>query len=197
MPRSEFTRGTIIVSRTFPVATTHTKLMTFAEFAQLPEAQTCRHELRHGELVTVAPPIQEHSRAQWQLRRMLEKPAGERGVVKEEFSFRALPEYEYRVADVAYLSKERWENINPKGLLAGVPELVIEVLSPSNTVAEIFDKRTLCLENGAREFWTVDIDHRQVEVSTPDGHGTTYKSGQHVPLFFAANAQLAVDSIFA
>src|ERR1700680_3475547 len=131
--------------------------MTFAEFARLPEPQSYRYELRHGELVKVAPPIQEHSRAQWQLRRMLEKAAGERGVVKEEFSFRALPEYEYRVADVAFLSKDRWDNIDPKGLLAGVPELVIEVLSPSNTVAEIIDKKTVCLENDAREFWAVDI----------------------------------------
>jgi Uma2 family endonuclease len=89
------------------------------------------------------------------------------------------PEYECRVADVAFLSKDRWDNIDPKGLLAGVPEPVIEVLSPSNTVAEIIDKKTVCLEDGAREFWVVDIDHRQVEVSTPDGRGNTYKSGQH------------------
>jgi Uma2 family endonuclease len=179
------------------VATTHTRLMTFAEFEQLPEPKGDHYELRHGELVTVAPPIQEHSRAQWQLRRMLEKAAGDRGVVREEFSFRALPEYEYRVADVAFLSKDRWDNIDPKGLLAGVPELVIEVLSPSNTVAEIIDKKTVCLENGAREFWLVDIEHRQVEVSTPDGRGTTYKAGQHLPLFFAKDTQLAVDAIFS
>ena len=99
------------------MATTHTRLMTFAEFEQLPEPKGDHYELRHGELVTVAPPIQEHSRAQWQLRRMLEKAAGDRGVVREEFSFRALPEYEYRVADVAFLSKDRWDNIDPKGCL--------------------------------------------------------------------------------
>src|SRR5258708_37314960 len=104
---------------------------------------------------------------------MLEKAAGDRGVVREEFAVRALPEYEYRVADVAFLSKDRWDNIDPKGLLSGAPELVIEVLSPSNTVAEIIDKKTVCLENGAREFWTVNIQHCQVEVSTPDGRGKT------------------------
>ena len=126
---------------------------------------------------------------------MLDKAAGESGVVEIEFPFRALPEYEYRVADVAFLSKDRWDNIDPKGLLAGVPELVIEVLSPSNTVAEIIDKKTVCLENSAREVWVVDIEHRQVEVTTPDGRGQTYKSSQHIPLFFAADAQLAVDAI--
>jgi len=63
-------------------------------------------------------------------------------------------------------------------------------LLPSNTVAEIIDKKRMCLENGSREFWSVDIEHRQVEVSTPDGR-------QYIPLFFAACAQLAVDSIFS
>jgi hypothetical protein len=29
------------------------------------------------------------------------------------------------------------------------------------------------------------------------GRGTTYKAGQHIPLFFAGDAQLAVDAIFA
>jgi len=60
----------------------------------------------------------------------------------------------------------------------------------------MIDKRTLCLENGSREFWVVDMDHRRVEVSTPDGLTVTYKSGQQIPLFFAAGAQLAVDAIF-
>jgi len=171
--------------------------MTFAEFAQLPEPQTCRYELRHGELVTVAPPEHKHYLAQRRLRRLLESAAGDAGEVDTQMAFRAFPEHEYRVADVAFLSKDRWDNIDPNGLLAGVPELVIEVLSPSNTVVEIIDKKTVCLENGAREFWLVDIKHRRVEVSTPDGRGKTYKSGQHTPLFFAADARLAVDAIFS
>jgi hypothetical protein len=59
----------------------------------------------------------------------------------------------------------------------------------------MLDKRKLCLENGSREFWVVDIDHRKVEISTPDGRTITYNSGQQIPLFFAATA-LAVDAIF-
>jgi Uma2 family endonuclease len=74
---------------------------------------------------------------------------------------------------------------------------VIEVLSPSNTAAEMRDKRKLCLENGSLEFWVVDPIQQEVEVSTPDGHSIIYKTGQCVPLFFAANASLDVDAIFA
>ena len=182
------------------MATTHTRRMTFAEFAQLPDSNAKRHELRHGELFTVSPPKHDHYLVQRRLRRLLETAAvaGEvnAGEVDIEMSFRALPEHEYRVADVAFVSAERWRQIPVNGNMPGAPDLVIEVLSPSNTVAEILDKRALCLENGSREFWVVDMDHRQVEVSTPDGLTVTYKGGQQIPLFFVSRA-LSGDAIFA
>jgi Uma2 family endonuclease len=184
------------------VATTHTRLMTFAEFEQLPDSRAARHELRHGELFAVSPPKHDHYLVQRRLRRLLESAAvaagtADAGEVEIEMSFRALPEHEYRTCDVAFVSAERWRQIPVKGNLPGAPDLVIEVLSPSNTVAEMFDKRMLCLENGSREFWVVDMDHRQVEVSTPDGVTVTYKSSQQIPLFFAAGQKIAVDTIFS
>jgi Uma2 family endonuclease len=175
------------------VATTTSKLMTFAEFDRIPNPQGSRYELHHGELINVPFPEFPHIRAQWQLRRLLEGAAGSAGVVDKEIPYRPLPEHECWSADVAYVSKERWDAINR--YLMGAPDLVVEVLSPSNTAAEMIDKRNVCLENGSREFWVVDTDHRQVEVSTPDGHTITYKSGQEIPLFLGGH--LAVDSIFA
>src|SRR6266446_5800979 len=78
----------------------------------------------------------------------------------------------------------------------GRRELVTEVLSPSNTAAEIRQKKKLCLENGSREFWVVDMDDREVEVSTPDGRTFTYRRGQEIPLFFAPGKNISVDAIF-
>jgi len=69
------------------------------------------------------------------------------------------------------------------------------VLSPSNTAMEMLDKEALCLENGAREFWVVDLERRQVRVSNPDGHSITYKSTQEIPLLFGGS--LSVDAIFS
>jgi Uma2 family endonuclease len=74
--------------------------------------------------------------------------------------------------------------------------MVIEVLPPSNTSSEMRDRRNICLENGSREFWVVNPKLREVEVSRPDGHSITYKSGQQIPLFFAAGPSIAVDAIF-
>jgi hypothetical protein len=38
-------------------------------------------------------------------------------------------------------------------IIWGAPDLVVEILDPSNSATEIYDKEKLCLENGAKEFW--------------------------------------------
>jgi Uma2 family endonuclease len=178
--------------------TTTARLMTIEEFRKLPEEQVRRHELRHGELVQVNPPRNKHYKIQNRITDLLRGAAGESGFVGIELAFRPLPEHEFREADVAFVSKERWDKIDPDDdSLAGAPELVVEVLSPSNTVAEINDKEKLCLENGCSEFWVVDADLKQVKVSTPDGITTTYKYGQEILLKLFGNRYLRVNSIFA
>ncbi len=178
------------------MAATPTRQFTFAEFEQLPDPQEGRYELAHGTLVSVPPPKWKHFAMQSRLRALLASAAGGTGIVVETgFGFRA-KENDFRVADVTLVSEERWKAVNPDGYFRGSPELVIEVLSPSNTAAELLDKESLCLENGCREFWVVDLDRRQVKVSTPDGHTIAYHSSQSVPLYFAPGAKLALDTLF-
>jgi len=171
--------------------------MTVDQFRKLPEAGPVYYELRHGEAVPVTRPKLKHFRLQRKLRELLNVSAEGRGIVETEVAFRALPEYELRVADVAYLSAEHWDQADPDDNIRGAPDLVIEVLSPSNTVAEINDKEKLCLENGALEFWVVDPVLRQVKVSTPDFITTTYRPGQEIPLRVLGAGTLKVDDVFA
>ena len=177
------------------MATTTTRLMTFAEFEQLPDPQTFRYELRHGELIQVAFPKLKHSLIQKRLYDVVEQASADAGSAYVELGFRALPDGEYRRTDVAWVSKARWAEQDQEGYFRGAPDIVIEVLSPSNTMVEMLDKEKLCLENGSSEFWVVDIDRRQIKVSTPDGMTVTYKSGQEIPLLFGG--RLAVDAIFS
>ena len=105
-----------------------------------------------------------------------------------------MPENEYRIGDVVFISRGRWEKLPADGYFDGAPDIVIEILSPSNTAAEMLDKEQLCLENGAKEFWVVDPARGQVKVSTADGRAATYKSGRQIPLFFGGS--IPVDGIF-
>jgi Uma2 family endonuclease len=177
-------------------ATIH--LMTVEEFRKLPEGDgPVYYELRHGEPVAVTRPKFKHTLIQSKLRDLLRAHMIPGGYVELELPFRALPEHELRAADVAYLSPERFAATDPDDNIQGAPEIVIEVLSRSNTAAEIYEKEQLCLENGAQEFWVVDPGRRQVKVSTPDGHTITYRTGQEIPLPLFGGAKIAVDAIFA
>jgi Uma2 family endonuclease len=173
------------------------QLRTVAEFRRLPEDNgPVYHELRHGELVSVTRPKFRHSLIQRAIRRLLEDLADPDSFVDTEVSFRPLPEFELWVADVAYLSPERLSEVDPEDNVRGAPNLVVEVLSPSNTVEEMDERERICLENGAHEFWVVDPKRRQAKISTPDGQTTTWRAGQRIPLPLFGGAHLAVDAIF-
>jgi Uma2 family endonuclease len=179
------------------MASTTTRLMTAAESSALPEGDGPVYpELRHGEVVAVIRPIYYHYKLQQRLRRLLENLAPEDAEVSTEFAYRPLPEHELWIADVVYISPEREREIDLRGYLNGAPDIVIEVLSPSNTVAEMYEKEQLCLENGAKESWVVDLDRRQVRIATSDGPSRTWISGQEIPLPLLGGAEIAVDAIF-
>lgn len=177
------------------MASTPTRLMTFPEFEQLPRPDSVRYELRHGELISLPPAKFGHMRIQENLRRLLDRAAAGAGTVYIEFGFRPTGDREYRIADVAYATKEHLARTNSDSYFEGSPELVLEVVSPSNTALEIADKRDLCLQNGCREFWTIRPMRVEIDVSTPDGRTITYNSGDSIPLMFGST--LAVDAVFA
>jgi len=178
------------------VAGTSTKLMTFAEFERLPVPEGWRLELRHGELFKVPPPKFTHFRVQQILRDLLDKAAAGRGRVYTEVGFRPVPEGEFRIADIAYASNRRWKEASGRDYFIGVPEIVVEILSPSNSAAEMIERERLFLENGCLEFWLVDPELQLVRISTTDGRAITYTSGQDIPLPLLNGGHLAVDAIF-
>ena len=69
------------------------------------------------------------------------------------------------VADVAHARAEGARSVGKNEYFSGAPDLVIEVLSPSNTAIEINDKRSICLANGCSSFWVVDPKAKQVSVT--------------------------------
>jgi Uma2 family endonuclease len=60
-----------------------------------------------------------------------------------------------KLVDAAWMSRERFELMREFKVFEMAPEICIEVLSPSNTRAEMEEKRDLYFEIGCLEFWTV------------------------------------------
>ena len=127
-------------------------LMTVQQYRELPQREDVVQELHFGQVVTLTRPKMKHAKLQSRLVRLLRPKAEHLGVVESEVAFRALPEYELRGADVAFVFRQRWDTTADDDNLHGSPELVIGVLSPSNTKQEMREKATLYLSTGARRF---------------------------------------------
>ncbi len=102
-----------------------------------------------------------------------------------------------RVADVAVVSRARWDEIAPDDNLREAPELVIEVSSPSNTERSLRELVSICLANGSLEVWIVDIDRKSLTVFHPDGVPAVFMTGEALSLAAFGGEDLPVNEIFA
>jgi Uma2 family endonuclease len=158
-------------------------LMTVEQFQELPlDRGPVMHELHHGEVVTLTRPKSKHFKLQARLAHLLRPKAAHLGVVEIEVPFRAVPQFDLRAADVAFISRERWDSIDPEDNLRGAPELVIEVKSESNTWRELRERASLCLANGCQDFWIIDEKARTITAIGGDGKALKYSGADSVPL---------------
>jgi Uma2 family endonuclease len=63
-----------------------------------------------------------------------------------------------RSPDISFFAKERLQGLDdlPIGFLEGAPDLVVKILSPTNTIEEIDEKLIEYFENGARLIWVIN-----------------------------------------
>ena len=74
-----------------------------------------------------------------------------------------------RMPDVSFVSNARLSQPELAGMLYdGAPDLAVEILSESNTSAEIAQKVDEYLNAGGRAVWVIDIDTRMITVHTSD-----------------------------
>jgi Uma2 family endonuclease len=93
-------------------------------------------------------------------------------------------------ADAAFVTKERLQSVEDEDkFLPFAPDLAVEVLSKSNTVAEIDEKIALYFAAGSRQVWIVNPKRRTVAVySSPFdvrifGEQDTLEGGDVLPGF--------------
>ena len=153
-----------------------------------------RLELHNGEVVKVGSPKHQHWKIQRRIAALLTAILGDQGEAGTEFPFCPRPEFEMRIADVAWLSAGRFAAIPSDDNLQGSPEMVVEVLSPSNRAAELLEKKHLCFSAGCEQFWIVDAKRAIIEVTLGDSTVHVYKSGDRIPV---GSSSLAVHEIFA
>lgn len=110
-----------------------------------------------GQII-LSPHKNWHSKVQRALQKLLDRYAPE-GEVYPEFAI-ATPQG-VKSPDVVWTSSEREQEMEKTGDPSTLaPEICIEVLSESNTVEEMEDKRALYRKTGAEEVWLVEDSGR-------------------------------------
>lgn len=69
--------------------------------------------------------------------------------------------------DASFVSQRRWDESPPPELghfLRVVPDLVVEILSPSTGSRDRGEKKAIYASNGVREYWLIDARARSLTV---------------------------------
>ena len=89
--------------------------------------------------------------------------------------------------------------IGPEGC-RGAPDLVIEILSPSNTAIEMERKFTLYMEAGVREYWIVDTKNNGIKVHQFRAGiiaTNTYTSVDKISVSIFQDLDITLEQVFA
>jgi Uma2 family endonuclease len=160
---------------------------TYADYLEWEGPE--RYQLINGEAFMMSSPTVEHQaismELSWRFRTFLEgKPCR---VFAAPLDVRPFPEADREddtvvqpdllvVCDSAKLSR---------GSVDGPPDLVIEIVSPSNGQKELFLKFQVYLDAGVREYWVIEPEGKKVQVHVlENGHfiSSAYKQDDVIPV---------------
>ena len=122
-------------------------------------------ELNKFGNILMSPASNQHGRIQVQISINLNNKLPKGEVIAEC----SIQTYEgVKVVDVAWASDEFIETFSYKTPYPKAPEICVEIVSPSNSKAEIADKVNLYLAKGANEVWIVH-DNGKIDTFTHTG----------------------------
>ena len=149
---------------------TKVRLLTVADLAVLPSdlpSGTVLYELDNGRLVIMPPPGDLHGaielnvgtelKVQGERRGLGKARSGDVGVILWRDPDRVVG------ADAVFIANASLPiRLSPEGYLETLPDLVVEVRSKNDTLAEMQRKTEDYLTAGVRVVWVVDPIHRRV-----------------------------------
>ncbi len=153
--------------------------MSQAEFAgwldTLPAGDLHHYELLDGFVVMEPPAGWPHGQIEARVVARLDaflgsKPRGRLFGSSQGFN---LPSGDTVEPDIAFVSNERWQELERpvRGFPAVVPDLVVEILSPSTKRIDQKQKKRIYERNGVREYWLIDPASQSVRCLVLTAHG--------------------------
>lgn len=136
--------------------------MTAVEFMELPETNQII-ELINGVIYRTSTPVTAHQRLSLRLLKLLSRhiPTGE---VYPVLTGLYLDDLNYFEPDVMWVNPEGNSAFDDGRSIRGVPDIVVEVLSPSTAYQDRGDKFKAYQHFGVKEYWIADPAGYYLEV---------------------------------
>jgi Uma2 family endonuclease len=140
------------------------KIWTYTDLVKEFPSET-RVELINNELYMPPAPSFEHQEISSELGFLLQSFVKGRGIGKLLYvPFDVLlDKYTVVQPDILFVSKDNLQNISSRGL-EGVPDLVVEIISPSTFHRDSVEKYQLYERYGVKEYWLIEPANQVIEV---------------------------------
>ncbi len=142
---------------------TKEKLWTYEDYLKLEDDK--RYEIIEGELLMAPAPTPYHQAVSRNIEFAMWNYVKKKklGVVYHAPIDVVLDKHNVFQPDIVFISKERKEIVKEKAI-KGVPDLVVEIISPSSLGRDTVLKRNVYERKGVKEFWLVYPDMKCIEV---------------------------------
>ncbi|MFZ6010199.1 MAG: Uma2 family endonuclease [Bacteroidota bacterium] len=90
--------------------------------------------------------------------------------------------------DLVYISSENKNIVTGRGI-EGIPELVVEIISPSNVFTDRNVKKEVYRKIGLKEFWLVDPGNKTLEIYLPN------QTNPDIPHLYLAEEGIVTSTI--
>ena len=137
------------------------RLLTYDDYVRLTPSDSGNYELHNGQIIYMASPIPAHQKVSMRLSSRLfnhidRHKLGEILTAPMDVVFTPNDTVQ---PDILFLSNERMHLLGNKKI-EGAPDLVVEILSPSNSPKEMGYKKILYEMCGVREYWVINYDKK-------------------------------------
>jgi Uma2 family endonuclease len=154
-------------------------------------------QLIHGKLTLSPAPSPQHQRISRNLFQILIQHTLNFGEVFYSPIDLILSESIVLQPDLVFISNKKKEIITNRGI-EGVPDLIVEVLSPSNSYIDRVTKKEIYAAHGIPELWLVDPQSKQLEIYLPNVKEpyTVFNVNEIVNSYTIKNLEFKLEFIF-
>jgi Uma2 family endonuclease len=137
------------------------RMLTYEDYARLTPPDSGNYELQNGRIIFIQTPYPKQQLFSINLQSALhifvrENSLGQIFAAPLDTYF---TEHDTLQPDILFLSNDRLNLIGNKKI-EGAPDLVVEILSPSNNPKEMGYKKLVYEFSGVREYWIVNLDKK-------------------------------------